>query len=496
MGIALSAMVLLTGSAAQAAFPGKNGRIAYSFDSPNEFEAAALYTVNPDGTDKRALTPMYVPFLYAATPSWFPDGTKIVFGDGCCTIYTANADGSSVTAIVEDSLDALDPAWSPDGTKIAYSNLAVSEPSNQDIYTMNPDGTGEIRLTFDPATDVTPAWSPDGARIAFVSDRGPSGIWVMAADGSAPAFVTAGSNPNWSPDASKLVFDRVVGTNREILISDADGSDEVRLTNYSGSDATPAWSPDRSKIGWVRDGWLYTMNSDGTSQTRVTATRDFGEESQTSPDWQPLPDAGYPRPKGAGPVHMSLVPRYMPCISPNRTHGPPLAFGSCNPPERSSTYLTVGTPDANGQPAKSTAYVRFDVQAGNPATPVDEADIALNLSASDVRLASDLSDYTGTLSAEPTLRVTDKDNTPRPGGPGPGTVTDFMLPFSAPCVATADATIGARCTASTSVEALAPGAVKEKTRAIWQLERFEVGDGGPQASPVNRPFLVPGLFVP
>jgi hypothetical protein len=195
-------------------------------------------------------------------------------------------------------------------------------------------------------------------------------------------------------------------------------------------------------------------------------------------------------------MHMSLVPRYMPCIAPNRTHGPPLAFGSCSPPQRSSTYLTVGTPDANGQPAKSTDYVRFDVQAGDPATPADEADVALNLSASDVRLASDLSDYTGTLSAEPTLRVTDKDNTPHPGGSGPGTVTDFTLPFPAPCVATADTTVGATCTASTSVEELAPGAVKEKMRAIWQLERFEVGDGGPQASPVNRPFLVPGLFVP
>ena len=40
---------------------------------------------------------------------------------------------------------------------------------------------------------------------------------------------------------------------------------------------------------------------------------------------------GYPRPKAATPFEVPLVPAYIPCTSPNRTHGPPLASGSCNP---------------------------------------------------------------------------------------------------------------------------------------------------------------------
>ena len=36
--------------------------------------------------------------------------------------------------------------------------------------------------------------------------------------------------------------------------------------------------------------------------------------------------------------------------------------------------------------------------------------------ANDVRLASDLSDYTGMLEARMYLRITDKDNTPIPAG--------------------------------------------------------------------------------
>ncbi|PWU20204.1 MAG: hypothetical protein C5B48_12800, partial [Candidatus Rokuibacteriota bacterium] len=41
----------------------------------------------------------------------------------------------------------------------------------------------------------------------------------------------------------------------------------------------------------------------------------------------------YPRPKGATPLRVPLVPAAKPCTSPNSTHGAPLAFGSCAPPQ-------------------------------------------------------------------------------------------------------------------------------------------------------------------
>ena len=75
---------------------------------------------------------------------------------------------------------------------------------------------------------------------------------------------------------------------------------------------------------------------------------------------------GYPRPKGARPLRVSLVPAYRECTSPNAQHGPPLAYPSCNPPAQQSGTLTVGTPDANGFSANSVAFVRFAVDRGTP----------------------------------------------------------------------------------------------------------------------------------
>src|SRR5206468_10465151 len=117
---------------------------------------------------------------------------------------------------------------------------------------------------------------------------------------------------------------------------------------------------------------------------------------------------GYPRPKGATPLRVSLVVAYDQCSSANRQHGGPLAVLSCNPPAQSSDFLTVGTLDANGVAAQSVASLRFDAIQGDVTTPADEADVRLRATATDVRLKSGLGDYSGELLAATMLRMTDR----------------------------------------------------------------------------------------
>jgi hypothetical protein len=112
------------------------------------------------------------------------------------------------------------------------------------------------------------------------------------------------------------------------------------------------------------------------------------------------------------------------------------------------------------------------------------------VSVTDVRSRGDLSDYAGELRARPSLRVTDRDNTPHPGGPGPGTVIDLAFPFAVPCSVTPDATVGSTCAVITTADSVLQGAVKESRRSIWQVGGFEVEDGNGAA------FLHQGLFVP
>ena len=151
---------------------------------------------------------------------------------------------------------------------------------------------------------------------------------------------------------------------------------------------------------------------------------------------------GYPRPKGATPIRVALVPAYRQCTSSNETHGPPLAFASCNPPVQASDFLTVGTGDANGQLNRFSGAVRLDAIVGSPANPADDADLGIGLGVTDVRQASDLADYTGELQLSWSFRFTDQDN-----GPGAATVQDLDFSVTAPCTATATNLEGASCSA-------------------------------------------------
>ena len=97
--------------------------------------------------------------------------------------------------------------------------------------------------------------------------------------------------PHWSPDGKKVVFNTNRDGNWEIYIMDADGSNQLNLTNNSSSDdLDPSWSPDGTKIAFVsrRDMnmEIYVMNADGSNQAILTYDPFFYEENE--PSWSPL----------------------------------------------------------------------------------------------------------------------------------------------------------------------------------------------------------------
>jgi acyl-homoserine lactone acylase PvdQ len=207
---------------------------------------------------------------------------------------------------------------------------------------------------------------------------------------------------------------------------------------------------------------------------------------------------GYVRPRGATPFSVPLVPAYRACGAPNRTHGAPLAFGSCTAPVLRSDYLTFGTPDANGRPVNSIGSVRLGVQVGNPVTPVDEADVTVTASLTDVRNQGSLTDYTGQLRTNVSIRITDTNNGGA-GGSDPATVSDIPLGATMPCAATASTTTGGDCSVATSLDALVPGTVTEEDRSVWQLGDVTVLDGGSDglaSTSPNTTLARQGIFVP
>jgi TolB protein len=194
--------------------------------------------------------------------------------------------------------------------KLAFaSNRTTGEGVNNpegdyEIFTMDRNGSGLRQLTENAAFDFDPEWSPDGQKIAFESDRALfSEIFVMNADGTEQTQVTANPDfsfdrsPTFSQDGAKIAFEsnRAVGEgvdnpekDREIFSIKLDGSGLQQLTHDAARDFHPDFAPNGNKIAFVSDRdfapGIYSMNSDGTKQKKVSRSSGTVFES---PGWAP-----------------------------------------------------------------------------------------------------------------------------------------------------------------------------------------------------------------
>ncbi|MCE2403896.1 MAG: PD40 domain-containing protein [Dehalococcoidia bacterium] len=213
--------------------------------------------------------------------------------DGNPEIYTVNVDGSEQTRLTVNNAVDSRPLWSPDRKWVAFVSEESGDPEINRLQ-VGPDEAKPQRLTHSPGDDHMHWWSPDGSRIAFISDRsGQPEVYVIGADGSKTGItrITSGEFAElrldgWSSDGRWLAF--VPNTSEEgpgIMIRNPDGVNLMRLTSFQDYDAR--WSPDNRKIVYTseRDGnqEIYVMNSDGSSQTRLT----HNDSPDHSPSWSP-----------------------------------------------------------------------------------------------------------------------------------------------------------------------------------------------------------------
>lgn len=300
-------MVLLAVVPADAAFPGKNGKIAFMSNRVTQGNPEGdreIFTMSASGKRVVQLTSNGA---FDLDPAFSANGKKIVFvsrGDTNFEIYTMNADGSGQKNISNDVADDTAPAFSPDGKRVVFASdrTAAENPTgDQEIFTMKPDGTDLRQLTANDADDDLPVYAPNGRKIAFTTDRdGNEEIYTMDASGGNPVNLTQDpgddGRPDWSPDGKKIVFQRLLpeeppstAFSTEVFVMKANGDDQTRLTSNTVDDSLPVFSPDGRQIAFhsSRDGnaEIYRMKLDGSLQTMVSDETSGGS---FIPDWQPL----------------------------------------------------------------------------------------------------------------------------------------------------------------------------------------------------------------
>jgi tricorn protease len=184
-----------------------------------------------------------------AGASYSPDGKKIAFIRSG-RLWTMNADGSAVKAIVDEP-NVIDYEWSPDSKSFAYSRMDGSWGT--EMYIIPAAGGKSENVTRYATYNYDVTWSTTGMKLAFVSERpGPSGMTVRP-------YVLPLQKPAapGAPSSSDIDYDDI----------------HLRATAVAPFAASMvAISPDGNRVAFRSGEDLWVVGSDGQGLSKLASS--------------------------------------------------------------------------------------------------------------------------------------------------------------------------------------------------------------------------------
>jgi Tol biopolymer transport system component len=188
--------------------------------------------------------------------------------------------------LTETEGNCANVAYSPDSRWLAYHRVLQGR---RDVWVVPAAGGPPVNFTDDPAMDAQPQWTPDGKAISFISDRGNSwGIWVAPfRDGrrtGEPRCLVSGfadiSRHCWLP-GNRLALAGSKPRDSEVWLVPADGSAPAKQLTQGAEAWCVCWDARTSTL-MVQGLW------GGTTQTLRTVPLD-GEPPVPFADAKALP---------------------------------------------------------------------------------------------------------------------------------------------------------------------------------------------------------------
>ncbi|MGM0566277.1 MAG: TolB family protein [Bacteroidota bacterium] len=171
-------------------------------------------------------------------------------------IYVSDLDGNIIRKLTDREGYDAEATVSPKGDKIVFTSLRSGD---LELYTMDIDGSNITQITDELGYDGGAFFSPDGSKLVWRASR-----------------------PETEEEAQEykdlLKQGLVTPTNMEIYVSDADGSNQKKITDLGKANWSPFFHPSGEKIVFSSNhhsdrGFkfnLFMINIDGTGLKQIT----------------------------------------------------------------------------------------------------------------------------------------------------------------------------------------------------------------------------------
>jgi TolB protein len=217
-------------------------------------QSTTLYIVRSNGEDLRRIA---TGGMYAGSPSWSPDGKRIVFYSatldavagitgaarrgGTTQIETVEVDTGRHEVLTSGPGEKLSPQWRGDG-------VVVYATGGKTAGIERTSGGSGVRGEFN-----SPRWWPDGRRMLFHREVGQGWPPHRPWDSLDPAFqlIRTGIFPSWSPSGDRYVSnDQTAGRmHNSVILFDANGARRSTVFTHPEKNAlAPDWSRANGRI--------------------------------------------------------------------------------------------------------------------------------------------------------------------------------------------------------------------------------------------------------
>ena len=220
--------------------------------------------------------------------SWSPDGRTLAAVVGgqkqpaaIGLISTASGSLQRVTTPPEGSDGDWSPAFSPDGSKLAFTRGANIDSS--DLYVANANGANPQRVTFDESGIRGITWASNGDLIYASSRNSRIRLWRIAAAGGSPhEVIGTGAEaryPSLSRAGGRLAYTdspMVTSVWRAALggVTGAEADSGRPILRSNGRERLASYSPDGKRIADISDqtGFeeLWVSDAEGNNRVRIT----------------------------------------------------------------------------------------------------------------------------------------------------------------------------------------------------------------------------------